>query len=79
MGLSEFDKIKNLALHIADQHEKRIEDAGARSAPRHNKTTHPRPMVYRPCHLYDYELQKDEFDACGTMEGNLQSRDKQRI
>ena len=28
LGLGEFDKIKNLALHIADQHEKRSEDAG---------------------------------------------------
>jgi hypothetical protein len=56
--LSEFDKIKNLSLHIADQHEKRCEE-------REIPATITKDLIqtnwYNTLkHLYDYELEKDE-------------------
>ena len=61
LGLGEFDKIKNLALHIADQHEKRSEDAG--TAPSITKQQIQAHWYSTISHLHDYQLEKYE-DRC---------------
>ena len=61
LGLGEFDKIKNLALHIADQHEKRSEDDG--TAPLITKQHIQAQWYSTISHLHDYQLEKYE-DRC---------------
>ena len=61
LDLSEFDKIKNLCLHIAEQHEIRCEEVG--SEPVISKEFVQERWFQTFTFLYDYELVSDETDV----------------
>ena len=61
LNLSEFDKIKNLCLHIAEQHEIRCEEDD--SEPVISKEFVQERWFQTFTFLYDYELVSDESDV----------------
>ena len=61
LSLSEFDKIKNLCLHIAEQHENRCNENGSDVVI--SKDFVQERWFSTFSHLYDYELVKKETDV----------------